>query len=48
MLIVIRSVLDIPYKERVREELGEEPALSNQGGPTVAYKLWNLGVIVNP
>jgi hypothetical protein len=35
-------------QERVREELGEEPALSNQGGPTVAYKLWNLGLIVNP
>ena len=35
-------------QERVRGELGEEPALSNQGGPTVAYKLWNLGLIVNP
>ena len=35
-------------QERVRNELGEEPALSNQGAPTVAYKLWNLGLIVNP
>lgn len=35
-------------QKRVREELGEEPAQSNQGGPTVAYKLWHLGLIANP
>ena len=31
---------------RVQNELGEEPAASNQGGPTVAFKLWHLGLIV--
>ena len=36
-------------KERFRRELNEKPAESNQGGPTVAYKLWYLGLIVrNP
>ena len=35
-------------QERVREELREEPAHSNQGAATVAHKLWNLGLIVNP
>ena len=35
-----------PYiQHRVREELGEEPAQSNQDGPTVAFKLWHLGMI---
>ena len=32
-------------QHRVREELGEEPARSNQGGPTIAFKLWHLGMI---
>lgn len=32
-------------QHRVREELGEDPAHSNQGGPTVAFKLWHLGMI---
>ena len=31
---------------RVQNELSEEPAASNQGGPTVAFKLWHLGLIV--
>ena len=35
-------------QKRVREDLGEEPAKSNQGGPTVAYKLWHLGLITSP
>ncbi len=35
-------------QKRVREDLGEEPAKSNQGGTTVAYKLWHLGLIANP
>ena len=40
----------LPYlwhyiQRRVREELGEEPAQSNQGSPTVAFKLWHLGMI---
>ena len=29
----------------IREDLGEEPACSNQGGPTAAFKLWHLGLI---
>lgn len=33
-------------KTVVRNEAGEEPAQSNQGGPTLAYKLWHLGLIV--
>lgn len=36
-------------QECIRRELNEDPAESNQGGPTVAYKLWHLGLIVrNP
>ena len=31
----------------VRREVGEEPARSNQGGPTLAYQLWRLGLIVD-
>ena len=30
----------------VRRETGEEPAASNQGGATVVFKLWHLGLIV--
>ena len=30
----------------VRRELGAEPARSNQGGPTLAFQLWQLGFIV--
>jgi len=29
----------------VRREVGEEPARTNQGGPTLAYQLWHLGLI---
>lgn len=32
-------------QERVRNDLGEEPAASNQGGPTVAFKLWHAGLV---
>ena len=32
-------------QHRIRDELGEVPAQSNQGGPTVAFKLWHLGMI---
>ena len=35
-------------QESVRNELKEKPARSNQGGPTVAYKLWHLGLIIHP
>ena len=34
-------------QERIRLELNEEPAKTNQGGPTVAYKLCRLGLIVS-
>ena len=33
-------------RDRFIRELGEEPATSEQGGPTVAYKLWHLGMII--
>jgi hypothetical protein len=32
-------------QERIRAEIREEPAISNQGGPTLTYKLWKLGLI---
>ena len=32
-------------RRRVREELGEEPAQSNQGAATVAFKLWHLKMV---
>ena len=35
-------------QEAVRRETGDEPALSNQGGPTLAFLLWGEGVIVEP
>lgn len=31
----------------VRREVGDEPARTNQGGPTLAYQLWHLGLIVD-
>ena len=31
----------------VRSEVGAEPARSNQGGPTLAFQLWHLGLIVD-
>ncbi len=30
----------------VRREIGDEPARTNQGGPSLAYQLWHLGLIV--
>ena len=33
-------------QKRVRKDLSEEPAKSNQGGPTVAFKLWHLKLAV--
>lgn len=32
-------------RQLITAEVGEEPAGSNQGGPTVAFKLWHLGLI---
>ena len=35
-----------PYiRARFQEETGEVAAGSNQGGPTIAFKLWHLGLI---
>lgn len=31
----------------VRREVRDEPARTNQGGPTLAYQLWHLGLIVD-
>ena len=33
-------------QDTVRCEMGAEPAASNQGGPTLAFQLWHLGLIV--
>ena len=34
-------------QKAVRRETGDEPAGTNQGGPTVAFQLWHLGLIVD-
>ena len=34
-------------QEAVRRDVGDEPARTNQGGPTLAYQLWHLGLIVD-
>ena len=31
-------------QQAVRREVGDEPARTNQGGPTLAYQLWHLGL----
>ncbi len=41
------TTLWLEIQHAVRREVGEEPARSNQGGPTLAYKLWHLGLIVD-
>ena len=33
-------------QDAVRRETGDEPARTNQGGPTLAFQLWHLGLIV--
>ena len=33
-------------RKRFKHELGEDPATSDQGGTTLAYKLWHLGLII--
>ena len=33
-------------RARVQNDLDEKPAISNQGGPTVAFKLWHLGLTI--
>ena len=34
-------------QEAIRRQLDEEPARTNQDGPTLTYKLWHLGLIVD-
>lgn len=34
-------------QKAVRSETGDGPARTNQGGPTVSFKLWHLGLIVD-
>ena len=43
---ISRSELWTRIQDRIRAELDEEPAKFNQGAPTVAYKLWHLGLIM--
>ena len=31
----------------VRLEVSDEPARTNQSGPTLAYRLWHLGLIMD-
>ena len=41
-----KSCLWTEIQHAVRREIGDEPARTNQGGPTLAYQLWHLGLIV--
>ena len=34
-------------RDAVRRGTGDEAAVSNQGGPTLAFQLWHLGLIVD-
>ncbi len=43
---VSKSSLWAETQRAVRRETGDEPARTNQGGPTLAYQLWHLGLIV--
>ena len=57
-MLAIRLLRDDPALSRARLwsgirhavglETGDEPAASNQGGPTLAFLLWRQGVIVEP
>ena len=40
-----KSTLWQEIQRAVRREVGEEPAGSNQGGPTLTLQLWHLGLI---
>lgn len=41
------SELWFAVQDVVRRETGDEPARSNQGGPTLAFQLWHLDLIVD-
>ena len=40
-----KSALWLEIQRAVRRETGEEPAVSEQGGPTLTFQLWHLGLI---
>ena len=40
-----KNLLWREIQRAVRREVGEEPASSNQGGPTLTFQLWHLGLI---
>ena len=40
-----QNSLWVEIQRAVRREVGEEPADSNQGGPTLTFQLWHLGLI---
>lgn len=42
-----KPVLWERIRETVRREFGDEPAVSNQGGPTLAFQLFHLGLVVD-
>ena len=44
--LLSKASLWTEIQHAVRREIGEEPARTNQGGPTLAYQLWHLGLIV--
>ena len=41
------SSLWLEVQRAVRREVGDEPAGSNEGGATLAFQLWHLGLIVD-
>ena len=43
---VSKNLLWKEIRRAVRREIGDEPARTNQGGPTLTYQLWHLGLIV--
>ena len=42
-----KTSLWLEIQRALRREVGDEPAGSNQGGPTLAFQLWHLGLIVD-
>ena len=41
-----KTNLWLEIQESVRREVGDEPAASEQGGPSLTFQLWHLGLIV--
>ena len=42
-----KTSLWLEIKRAVRREIRDVPATTNQGGPTLAFQLWHLGLIVD-